>query len=118
MPTAALRPCLSQPCAALVKRGRCPEHSKVREQQRRPAWITKFYSSKPWQNARNFKRRQNPVCEDCLETWERVGHGTITPTQVVDHVLPLATHPHLKLVLSNLRSLCNEHHSLKTKGHA
>lgn len=107
MPTAALRPCAG--ChRTLVVKGRCHACADVRERTRRPAWITKFYSSKAWQAARNLKRRQDPLCQDCLE------RGSAFPVQVVDHILPLATHPHLRLTLTNLRSLCHHHHALKT----
>lgn len=110
MPSAPLRPCAEQPCAYLVPRGRCPTHALAHELTRRPAWITKFYSGKPWQNARNYKRRLNPLCEDCLE------QGRTTPVQVVDHVIALTTNPALRLTLTNLRSLCHAHHDAKTKG--
>jgi 5-methylcytosine-specific restriction protein A len=109
MPPAPLRPCAAQPCKHLVPKGRCPEHALEYEQQRRPDWITRFYSSRAWQNVRNMKRRHDPLCEECLIT------GMFTPVQTVDHILPLTTHPTLKLHLTNLRSLCFKHHEAKTK---
>lgn len=112
MPTAPLRPCAAQPCDQLVPRGRCHAHALQLDQQRRPAWITKFYSSKPWQNARNQKRRDSPLCEDCLEDVPM----RVTPVQVVDHVIPLTQAPDLALTYDNLRSLCHDHHAAKTHG--
>jgi len=116
-PAAPLRPCLGarSGCRNLVKAGRCLECQRTYEQARRPAWIKKFYTSKQWQDVRNMKARQHPVCEDCLDAFTHAGAGAITPVQVVDHVLPLATHPHLRVSMDNLRSLCHMHHSIKTK---
>lgn len=54
------------------------------------------------------KLRQDPLCEDCLL------EGLHTPAKDVDHVIPVRQRPDLRLVLSNLRSLCKPHHSRKT----
>jgi 5-methylcytosine-specific restriction protein A len=93
-----------------VKHGRCLEHQLVYEQQRRPAWVTTHYNSTPWKKVRAMKKRANPLCQDCLD------EGKITPTQEIDHVIPLTVRPDLALVMENLRSLCVECHRAKTRG--
>ncbi|MFC1502757.1 HNH endonuclease [Pseudomonadota bacterium] len=35
----------------------------------------------------------------------------LTPVNVVDHIKPVGTHPHLRLVESNCRSLCHVCHN-------
>lgn len=113
MPFAALRPCPGrpgQPCSKLTRGGgRCPECAQQREQQRRPEWITKFYSSSAWQHLRTLKRQVNPLCQDCEEA------DRITPAESVDHIVPIEQQPDLALVMENLRSLCWPCHNTKTR---
>jgi len=110
MPWAPERPCTQQPCPRFaVARGRCREHAQQHEQQRRPVWITAFYSSAAWQHLRTLKRVMNPLCQDCEEA------GRITPVESVDHVVPITVRPDLRLVLENLRSLCTACHDAKTR---
>jgi 5-methylcytosine-specific restriction protein A len=110
-PLAPLRPCLEPGCHSLTNQSRCARHLKLQDQHRRPAWITRFYSSKQWQTLRAMKRRHNPLCEDCLEK----NPQALTPVQVVDHVLPLERYHELALTLENLRSLCHVCHEAKSQ---
>ena len=51
--------------------------------------------------------RDRPLCQDCLER-----EGRVTPAAQVDHVIPKAKGGSDEL--SNLRSLCREHHDEKS----
>lgn len=64
-----------------------------------------FYSDRRWQRARLEFLAQYPLCRHC----ERDDHR-ITPSAVVDHVLPIATHPELAWEESNWQALCKRHH--------
>lgn len=109
MPWKPKRPCAEPGCRELVDGGRCGAHTRTHEQQRRPAWVTAFYSSTAWKKVRAMKRARDPLCEDCSER----GVGTIATE--VDHVVPLMVRRDLALELSNLRSLCSSCHAAKTR---
>jgi 5-methylcytosine-specific restriction endonuclease McrA len=68
----------------------------------------KFYRSKLWYEAREYKIKMNPICEECLKK------GIITPAYAVDHIIALKDSPELYITLTNLRSLCKSCHSKKT----
>jgi len=77
-----------------------------------------FYWTPEWHIARaRVLRRDNWTCVNC-------GHyGKMEKHKLrVDHVQPVATHPQLALVLSNLRTLCaacdNARHATKRGGRA
>jgi len=110
MPNASLRPCLEQPCSALVPSGRCRAHAREQSLANAPAWVTRFYNSTAWKKLRAYKRAADPLCEDCL------ARGDMTPMRDVDHVVPLMTRPDLALVTENLRSLCKRCHAAKRRG--
>lgn len=63
-----------------------------------------------WERLRNYKLSVDPLCEDCLENQPK----RFTPATEVHHMQKVAEHPELRLVLSNLRSLCKRHHSIRT----
>ena len=52
---------------------------------------------------------EEPECRLCKEK------GNITASVEVDHIKPIATHPELALVRSNLRALCVECHLTITR---
>lgn len=54
-------------------------------------------------------QRDMYLCQDCLD------QGIHTTATEVDHVLPVDTHPHLRLNLDNCRSSCHPCHVRKTK---
>ena len=111
MPNRPLRPCPERGCPELVQAGRCPLHSRTREQDRRLAWVTTFYNSTAWKKLRALKRSLDPLCEG--------DEGTPCPAQreaeTVDHVIPITTRPDLRLSIENLRSLCHPCHNAKTR---
>lgn len=68
-----------------------------------------------WRQARAIKLRSDPVCEDCIDEHD-AGEptGPLETAAEVHHIQKIATHPHLRLVQENLRSLCKRHHSIRT----
>jgi 5-methylcytosine-specific restriction endonuclease McrA len=48
------------------------------------------------------------ICQHCLAA------DIVTPAVDVHHVLKVSTHPHLRLILTNLISLCKRCHSALT----
>lgn len=61
-----------------------------------------------WAKLRAHKVRIDPLCEQCLR------EGKTILAQEVDHIRPISEAPELRLVLSNLMSLCRSHHARKT----
>jgi 5-methylcytosine-specific restriction enzyme A len=59
-----------------------------------------------WRKLSESKRKLDPLCEEC----ERKGFSTAAES--VHHVVPIRLAPHLRLVWSNLMSVCNECHEL------
>ena len=120
MPTKPKRPCNRPGCRNLTTERYCIEHAHLAEQQnrerhryydqhKRDKQAAAFYKSVEWQRARQQRlMMDNGLCQDCLL------EKKITPADLVDHVKPLRLFWHLRLVLSNLRSLCYRHHAIKT----
>lgn len=69
----------------------------------------KFYHSKPWTKASRLYRINNPCCEDCLN------NGIIRKADVVDHVIEIRDDWTKRLDENNFRSLCHQHHNIKTR---
>lgn len=62
-----------------------------------------------WRKLRAVYVAEHPLGEDCLD------EGVTNPEYIeVDHVIPIAIRPDLRLELTNLRRLCRRHHKLKT----
>jgi len=57
-----------------------------------------------WFKVRNLKAKINPLCEICEQ------QDIDTPLDVVHHIVPIEQAPELRLVMSNLQSLCWLHH--------
>ena len=53
-----------------------------------------------WKQVRGLYLRQHPLCEDCEE------EGRIVLAEMVHHIVSVVNAPELRLVFSNLRSLC------------
>jgi 5-methylcytosine-specific restriction protein A len=103
-----LRVCTKSGCRNLVRGGgRCEQHPKVAEQQRRFKATDPFYASAAWRKARTAKLLDSPLCEcpDCQRTHEEHAANT------VDHIKPRKTHPELELDQDNLRAMSWSHHS-------
>ena len=61
-----------------------------------------------WRKVRDLKLAQEPRCEVHLEL------GKVVPATVVDHISSIEERPDLRLVLSNLRSMCKPCHDART----
>lgn len=62
------------------------------------------------QKVRKMKANRDPLCEECLKS------GIVKPLDKVHHIKPIKTHPELRLVMENLRSLCDSCHEDEHKG--
>jgi 5-methylcytosine-specific restriction protein A len=105
----AKRPCRKPGCPELVDTGYCDDHKQhERDADRwRGTPAERGYDS-AWRRIRvQALTRDKYLCQDCLTV------GRVTSAQDVDHVQPIASAPHLRLDLSNLRSLCRPCHMAK-----
>ncbi|MDN4093562.1 HNH endonuclease signature motif containing protein [Brevibacillus agri] len=114
--------CNKSGCTSLVDPGQrdCDLHKqqekmdkRVRDKQydlhKRDKKAAAFYKSKEWLVIREQALiRDNYLCQDCLE------EKRFRKADVVDHIKPIRWFWELRLVLSNLRSLCHKHHNQKT----
>lgn len=101
-----LRPCSYPGCSALVKSGKCEQHSKQGQQQydkQRLNFRQRGYSSN-WDKVRLIKLRQDPLCEDCLKV------NSVTPAKLVHHDKTVRERPDLTYNMDNLVSLCEACH--------
>lgn len=106
-----------------MRKGRCPAHVKQASRERGSATQRGYGSD--WERVKNQKlqllagealqdfRKANgcdpsAFCEDC----KKVGRLTIA-TQV-HHIIKFRYRPDLRLVMSNLMSLCGPCHALRT----
>lgn len=88
-----------------------PGYSDKRRRQTnmRPSPHKQGYDRK-WRKVRAVKLARYPVCERCLVTTGQVTHAVL-----VHHIKPVKQYPHLRLVMSNLQSLCNACHEAITQ---
>ena len=61
-----------------------------------------------WRRLRDRVLGEEPLCRFCSAA------GRVNAAREVDHIRPVATHPELRLVRSNLRPLCTPCHSART----
>ena len=118
MPNKPLRPCKHIGCAELTHNGYCDKHKIVADENikskrkrydsNRPEWHS-MYASKRWRDERIRYLLVNPFCAKCKEE-----DGTLTPANVVDHVVDHKGDYNLFWDISNWQSLCNRHHNSKT----
>ena len=76
---------------------------KARFDAKRPNASARGYGS-DWRQLRAQHLAAHPWCAMCLKAGQHV------PAADVDHILPIAVAPHLRLDPSNLQSLCQHHH--------
>ena len=109
----ALRPCKRIGCNQLTRdiKGYCEEHARTtsdhKEYKRNRTDKSEqlFYTSTPWLKTRAVAlRRDNGLCQHCLR------YGNVTLAEMVHHIIAIKVDWSLRLVLSNLISLCNECH--------
>ena len=119
MPTRNKKPCTAPGYPELIGAGKtyCPSHSKkdrgyknkVYDRQQRDPKLSRFYSSGRWRKTRNIYIQSNPLCERCML------QGETRKADVVDHIIPIKIDWQRKLDMSNLQSLCNRCHAVKTR---
>lgn len=114
--------CSKSACSILVDVGQryCDKHkeqeqldkrdrNKYYDTYQRDQRSKDFYQSSEWLTVREQALvRDNYLCQDCLDEKQ------LTKADVVDHMKPIKLFWELRLVLSNLRSLCHTHHNQKT----
>lgn len=115
-----LRPCSNPSCRNLTSERYCEAHkSNEKENNRkrhqhydlyqRDQEAASFYKSVEWRRLREQALlRDLGLCQHCLANKE------ITLAEMVDHTIPIKVAWHLRLVLDNLKSLCNRCHAVKT----
>src|SRR5688500_15054997 len=115
MPYAAKLACTFPGCAALVnKSGLCPEHKRQRWQRidrERGSGFARGYD-RAWQRLRELKLKADPFGEIQTHCKDLPLHRRIATE--VDHIIPIAERPELRLVWTNLRSSCHSCHSAKS----
>lgn len=82
----------------------------------RPSSKERGYDSQ-WRKVRALKVEKDPFCERCLRKKPKL----YVPIKVkingnygvVHHIKPISTHPHLRLVMDNLESLCFVCHEIE-----
>lgn len=87
-------------CGAIVD-GRCERCAPVSTHNKTTA--ERGYDH-AWQQIRARKAIADPLCERCLTA------EVVKPMREVHHVVPININPSLRLVWSNLQSLCRECH--------
>ena len=105
------RPCKQPRCPTLVDSGYCEAHKKL-ETKNDSLWrgtpAERGYDHH-WRKVRvEALKRDMYLCVMCRAD-ERA-----TPAEDVDHIIPIAIAPALRLDLDNLQSLCRDHHAQKT----
>jgi 5-methylcytosine-specific restriction protein A len=127
MPNAALRPCNHPPCPELVVHGACPKH-RTQDSQRRGSSSNRGYDGLWEKHRRTFLNQRCECSEPPLATCERClgsgmanawcaeckAAGYLVRATEVDHVIPWADHPHLRLDMRDFQGLCATHHSQKS----
>jgi 5-methylcytosine-specific restriction protein A len=110
MANAPSRPCSVPACPNPgLYRGRCTQHARKHEQERGSASARGY--DRTWQRLRRMKLAADPFCEIRTHCKGLIPDNVATE---VDHIIPIAERPDLRLVWSNLQSSCTPCHSAKT----
>ena len=87
---------------------RCDNCQVKKDKQPRAKKVTSpIYGTSRWQRLRNRKKKNKPLCEDCLE------RGVVMPMYCVDHIVEIKDGGE-PFDYDNLRSLCRVCHGRKT----
>ena len=108
-PMAALRPCASPNCGALVRGvARCPVHARQKERQRPNTEDRRLYDTARWHRLRALVLAQEPLCGDCA------AKGETTASREVHHKQRHAGDVGLFFARENLTALCGTCHKRRT----
>jgi len=90
------------PLACACGRRNCDQH---RRKDFRPSASRRGYDSTHWARFRKLRLAEEPLCRFCLE------EGRYTPSEHVDHIIPLRERPDLRLSREGTRCLCAPCHN-------
>lgn len=97
----------AKPATFKPPRVRAPATAYAAIQPRRRTTKERGYDA-DWKRLRKRFAREHPLCEHCRS------EGRTAPGEHVDHRIPIAQRPDLRLDESNLQHLCAVHHGRKT----
>jgi 5-methylcytosine-specific restriction enzyme A len=105
-----IRMCIEAGCPNVVKTGRCPEHRKQRDRERRlpgerTAYAIQTYHAKKWITTREKVLNRDPICRVCDNAL----------SEQVDHIKPLSQGG-ARFELVNLQGICVRCHAIKSAG--
>jgi len=75
---------------------------------RTPEGRKQFYQSPEWNQTRKVVLTLQPYCQECLK------EGVTTIGNEIDHIIDLKEAPERCIDVTNLQTLCKEHHGRKT----
>ena len=85
-----------------------PRRGRKRRPDNRPASALRGYD-RAWRHARREIIRREPLCRICR------ARGIVKAAVDVDHIIPIAKQPELRLTSSNLRPLCRPCHAARRR---
>ena len=100
--------------------GYCDEHKHIAEERKkerhkrydsmkRDKQAASFYKSTPWERVRlHALDRDHHLCQHCVD------NKRIQMADMIDHIIPIRIDWSLRVTMSNLQSLCNQCHAIKT----
>lgn len=123
IPRASPRPCLVPRCPGFAQaNGRCTAHQGRAPRRERDAQFDqaraadqpwrKWYRTKRWLGLRDEVLARDPLC--CCDRCQR-GARRVTPSTVVDHIVPHRGDPELFWDRTNLQGLAKTCHDAKTR---
>lgn len=100
-------------CSGRHNRGvNCPRRPRAANRAKEENYITRFRSSRAWQNIRGeIKKRDKFLCMACLQN----GRYTFDKLEI-HHIRPISKAWHLRLTASNLITLCVNCHKMAENG--
>lgn len=110
MPVAPLRVCSVPGCSQRTPKGKCAEHQRTTRlhERRHYTGIPGVNYGRKWRKARERFIAEHPLCVRCQ------ARGIVTPSDVVNHIVPHNGDPVLFWDESNWESLCFSDHNAET----